>query len=110
MTGLPEPARGLLRALGARLGDDCALLHVAGWDAEPWCSAGLVGARVLLDLTFAGAGAEPAADRLLDGLPDAELALPRGYVLDLAVDADRRERGTAPRVELALSVLVVEED
>ena len=105
MSRRADPVRGAIAALRARLGEG---LRVDASEAEPWYSATFGGTRISLAVTLPG----PDAERLLDGIEEAEMPLPGHFVADLAV-ADRRhsddEEGRTT-VTCTITLLAVEAD
>lgn len=106
---MPRPQRRdcqgrLVTALLALAGDGASLETAT---LRPWCSATFIGAQHRLTLRLAGADALRRADRLANGLPEAELSLPGHIVADLAVDGIRTgEEGT---VLIDLAALTIED-
>ena len=100
MTRRADPVRGAIAALEARLGD---ALRVDSCDAEPWCSATFAGTRLRLAFTLSG----PDADRLLDGIEDAEIPLPGHFVADLAIDDIVRSKDEKGRTTVTCTVTLL---
>ncbi|MFN3944719.1 MAG: hypothetical protein ACK4K7_07305 [Allosphingosinicella sp.] len=103
----PTAATALTRALArgfAALGEGYRLERI---DSRPWASVTFSGARHRLVLRLAGAGAEQAADRFLDGLEEREFQLPGHYVADIARVSDARAGGV---VRIEIEALTVEAD
>lgn len=99
----PDAGVLLERALLRQAADTGIELSIvsAGWTR--WASATFAGARHDLLLS---AAPSPALDAWIAALPEAEFALRRHLVADLAVEACTR---IGDRVELRLGVLTVED-
>ncbi len=109
---MPRPQRrdcqGRLVAALLALAGEGASLEAAS--LRPWCSATFVGAQHRLTLRLAGADAFARADRLANGLPEAELSLPGHVVADLVVDAIRiGDGGDDGAVLIDLAALTIED-
>lgn len=97
----PDAATLLERALVANATQAGCAVAIDAPPPKPWASATFAGARHPLTLS---AAASPALDAWLAGLPEAELALPGHLVVELVVEAVRRE-GAAVTVKIeALTV------
>ena len=76
--------------------------------SRPWTSATFAGVRHDLVFRVEGASAEEEADRVLDGLEDAEFDL-RGHILaDIAL-VSRSSDPSGPSVTIAIEALTVED-
>lgn len=98
----PDIGTALTRAITqqARRADCTVEIVTADW--EQWASATFVGARHQITLA---APLNPAIERWLGGLADAEFAISGHLVADLAINATRK---SADRVEAELEILTVE--
>jgi len=93
-----------------------ALLDLAGGKAEllrhserSWASVTFSGTKHLVALAFTGAEAVAAGEALIDALPEHEFALPRQLVADAAVVAVTHSALPAPRLEVELELLLLDE-
>ena len=82
---LSRAAAGLLRALLQRGGDQRDRILLSEIRSVAWQSLTFVGERHVLRLRVRGPGAEQLVDRLIDGLEDAEFAVPGQIVADIAL-------------------------
>jgi len=82
---LSTAAAGLLRAILARAGIDRDRILLTEFRSVDWQSLTFVGERHEMELRVPGPGADLIADRLTDGLADAEFAIPGHIVADVAV-------------------------
>ena len=83
-------AAALLRALLARAGVDRDRILLTQFRSTDWNSLTFSGERHLIDLRIPGPGASGIADRLLAGLEEAEFAIPRQIVADIAAGSPVR--------------------
>ena len=79
-------AAGLLRALLQRAGVDRDRILLSDFRSVDWNSLTFAGERHMIRLRIPGPGAKAVADSLLDGLEDADFAIPRQIVADIGVD------------------------
>lgn len=93
-----------------------ALLRLGGGHAElvshaerAWASATFSGARHTVRLAFAGTEAVAAGDALIDALPDHEFCLPHHLVADATVIAVEQHLLPAPRMEVDVELLLVDD-
>jgi len=101
-------AMGLLRALlnRAEIGRDRILL--TDWRSTDWQSLTLMGERHCIRLRIPGPGAGEVADRLTNGIEDAEFGIPGHIVADIAVVRRPRARSDGS-VEIGFEALTVVE-
>lgn len=78
-------AAGLLRALLARAGIDRDRILLTDFRSIDWQSLTFVGERHEMELRIPAPNAGPLASLLCDGLADAEFAIPRQIVADIAL-------------------------
>ena len=82
---LSRAASGLLRALLQRIGDRRDRILLSAIESVDWQSLTLVGERHVLQLRIPGPDADVLVSRLIDGIEDAEFAIPGQIVADIAV-------------------------
>lgn len=83
---LTPAAAGLLRGLLARAGVDRNRILLSAFRSTDWHSLTFAGERHEVRLRLPGPGAQAIADRLTDGLSDAEFAIPGQIVADIGLD------------------------
>ena len=105
---LSPAALGLLRALIVRAGVAREQVLLSDWRSTDWQSLTFVGERHEIRLRILGPGAARAAERLLDGLADAEFAIPGQIVADIAAIGPLEARADGS-TELALEALTISE-
>ena len=88
---LSAPAAALLRALIIRAALPRDRVLLTQWDSVDWHSLTFVGERHTAILRLTGTDALCAAQRLSDGLPDAEFDLPGHIVADIAIAGMRED-------------------
>ena len=104
---LSVAAAGLLRALLARAGVDRQRVLLAHFRSEEWHSNTLSGERHEIELRVTGRDAPDIARRLIDGIEEADFAVPRQIVADIAVT--RPPEGEDGITSLALEALTIAE-
>jgi hypothetical protein len=82
---LSRAASGLLRALLLRIGDRRDRILLSGIESVDWQSLVFVGERHVLQLRIPGPDADLLVGRLIDGIEEAEFAIPGQIVADIAV-------------------------
>jgi hypothetical protein len=80
---LSPAAAGLLRALLARTGIDRHRILLTELRSTDWQSLTFIGERHVMELRVPGPDAEQLAQRLTDGLEDAEFDIPGHIVADI---------------------------
>lgn len=110
-----KPPRAARRGPAERLRDE--LQALAGGYAEflshsekNWASVTFAGTRHRIALAFAGADAIEAAESFIAFLPEHEFALPKQLVADAAVVAVDHRIGPAPRMEVEVELLLLDEE
>ncbi len=83
---LSPAAAGLLRALLARAGIDRNRILLTDFRSTDWQSLTFVGERHEMELRVPGPGADQLAERLIDGLKDAEFSIPGQIVADIGLE------------------------
>lgn len=78
-------AAGLLRALLARAGVDRNRILLTDFRSVDWNSLTFSGERHSVSLRIPGPGAEAIAQRLADGLEEADFAIPGQIVADITL-------------------------
>lgn len=78
-------AAGLLRALLARAGVDRNRILLSDFRSIDWNSLTFAGERHQISLRIPGPGAAPVAALLVEGLADADFAIPGQIVADIAL-------------------------
>ena len=78
-------ASGLLRALLHRAGDERDRILLSEIHSVDWHSLTLAGERHLITLRIPGPDAERMVHKFIDGIEDAEFAIPGHIVADIAV-------------------------
>ena len=96
---LSAAAAGLLRALLVRAGVSRNRILLSAFESVDWQSLTLAGERHRIRLRIPPPDSHEIADRLTNGLQDAEFAIPGQIVADIALVG-------APRVEADGSVTV----
>jgi hypothetical protein len=106
--GLSPAAAGLLRAIirRGRCERDRILLTEAL--STEWQSLTFVGERHRLQVRIAGTDAGEIADRIANGLAEAEFAIPGQIVADVGCDGER-EIGEDGSISLLIEALTVED-
>jgi len=84
---LSVAAAGLLRALLARTGVDRDRILICGWTSVDWQSLTFVGERHEAVFRVTGPGASRLVAMIVDGLEEAEFAIPGQIVADIAASA-----------------------
>jgi hypothetical protein len=109
MKALPmsAAASGLLRALLARAGVARDRIFLISLDSREWHSLTFVGERHAIALRIPAPEAEVIAERIVQGLEDAEFVIPRQIVADIAVR--ERSGGDDGSVTLTIEALTVAE-
>jgi hypothetical protein len=113
----PEaPSRGPRPARRPWLPLLSALLDLAQGKAElirhsesPWASVTFAGSRHTVALAFAGVEAVKAGETLITALPEHEFNLPGQLVADAAVTAVTHSLLPKPRLEIELTLLLLED-
>ena len=104
-----SPAAGaLLRALIARAGVDRNRILLSDVHSTDWQSLTFAGERHEIRLRILGPNSAGVAERLLDGLADAEFAIPGQIVADIAASG-QPEAHADGSTELALEALTISE-
>lgn len=101
LTGTPGR---LAAALAERGGCDPAIEQLR---SRPWASVSFTGARHRLTLRLSGEEAREAADRIAEGLEEAEFDLGPDLLVDIAV-VERED--AADEVSLTIEALTVDAD
>ncbi len=83
---LSPAAAGLLRALLARAGIDRDRILLTDFRSTDWQSLTFIGERHEMELRVPGPGADRLAERLIDGLKDAEFSIPGQIVADIGLE------------------------
>ena len=99
-------ASGLLRALLDRAGDQRNRILLSDIHSVDWQSLTLAGERHLVTLRIPGLDAERMVDDFIDGIEDAEFAIPGHIVADIAV-AGTPTRALDMSVTLEIEALTV---
>ena len=93
-----------------------ALLELAQGQAEllrhserGWASVTFSGTRHTVVLAFAGEAAVSAGETFIDALPEHEFAIPRQLVADAAVVRVDHSQLPAPRLEVEVQLLLLED-
>lgn len=84
---LSPAAAGLLRALLARTGIDRDRILLTDFQSTDWQSLTFVGERHELDLRLPGPNAAQLAERLTEGLSEADFSIPGQILADIAQSA-----------------------
>ena len=82
---MSAPAAGLLRALLARAGVDRNRILLSSFRSTDWNSLTFAGERHKIALRIPGPGAASVAALLVEGLEDADFAIPGQIVADIAL-------------------------
>ena len=88
---LSPAAAGLLRALLARGGVHRDRILLSDFRSTDWQSLTFMGERHVMDLRIPGPDAAALANRLTDGLADAEFAIPGQIVADIGLERPAHE-------------------
>lgn len=99
-------AAGLLRALLGRAGVDRNRILLSNFQSTDWNSLTFTGERHEISLRIPGPGAAAVAALLIDGLDDADFAIPGQIVADIALarpPIDQADGGITLEIE-ALTV------
>lgn len=83
---LSTAAAGLLRALLARAGVERDRILLTEFRSVDWHSLTFAGERHCIDLRVPAPDAALVAGRLVDGLEDAEFAIPGQIVADISIE------------------------
>lgn len=102
-------AAGLLRGLLARAGVERDRILLTEFRSTDWQSLTFVGERHELRLRVTGPQAPSIARRLVDGIEDAELSVPRHTVADIAAVGEPCV-GADGSATVTLEALTVAED
>ena len=105
---MSRAAAGLLRALLKRGGDQGHRILLTEIRSVDWHSLTLAGERHSLGLRIAGPAAELIAASFLNGIEDAEFAIPGQILADIAL-ARPPKRGRDGSVTLQMEALTVVE-
>ena len=105
---LSRAASGLLRALLQRTGGKRDRILLSGIESVDWQSLVFVGERHVLQLRIPGPGADVLASRLIDGIEEAEFAIPGQIVADIAVGGEP-SRALDGSITLAIEALTIAE-
>ena len=105
---LSPAAAGLMRALAFRLGRQSQRMRLTDCRSVDWQSLTFTGQRHRIDLIIAGPDGERWAQRLVEGLEEAELNLPGRFVADITIASPilPRPDGSA---ELAIEALTIQD-
>nr|WP_166176040.1 hypothetical protein [Altererythrobacter segetis] len=111
---LPLP-RGPRRGATERLREELQALarghaEFLSHSEKSWASVTFAGTRHRLDIAFAGEDAVEAAENFIAYLPEHEFTIPRQLVADAAVTAVDHRIGPAPRMEVRIELLLLDED
>ena len=101
-------AAGLLRALLNRAGVDRNRILLTEFRSDDWHSLTLAGERHRIDLRIPGPGAAGIAESLTRDLADADFAIPRQIVADIAVEGAMVEHPDGA-ICLTIEALTIEE-
>ena len=82
---LSVAASGLLRAILARTGVDRDRILICGWTSVDWQSLTFVGERHEAMFRVTGPGATRIVAMIVEGLEDAEFAIPGQIVADIGL-------------------------
>ena len=99
-------AAALFRVLAARAGLAPDRTLLTGVETVEWQSLTLNGERHRIGLRLTGPGSEAAAIAMCDGLEDAELPMPRGFVADIALERPIR-RSVDGAYEIHIEALTI---
>ena len=107
MMKLPmSPAAGLLRALLARAGIDRDRILLTDFRSTDWQSLTFLGERHELELRVPGPDAHSLAERLTDGLADAEFIVPGQIVADINLSGGPRHNADGS-ISLQIEALTI---
>ena len=101
-------AAGMLRSLLRRAGVDRDRILLTEFRSTDWQSLTFIGERHQVRLRIPPPGAARIADSLINGIEDAEFAVPGHVVADIALICDPEEQPDGS-ILLALEALTVEE-
>ncbi len=101
-------ASGLLRALLCRAQVSRDRILLTDWRSTDWQSLTLIGERHRIRLRIPGPGAMEVAERITDGLEEAEFNISGQIVADIQQPAASRAMADGS-VELSIEALTVEE-
>lgn len=99
-------AAALFRVLVARAGLAPDRTLLIGVETVEWKSLTMDGERHRIGLRLTGPGADKAAAALCDGLEEAELPMPRGFVADIALERPVR-RSVDGAYEIHIEALTI---
>ena len=105
---LSPAAAGLLRALLARAGIDRDRILLTDFRSVDWQSLTFVGERHEMELRIPPPGAQLLAERLSNGLADAEFAIPRQIVADIGLERPLSHNGDGS-ITLHIEALTIAE-
>jgi hypothetical protein len=105
---LSPAALGLLRALIARTGIPRERVLLSECRSTDWQSLTFEGERHEIRLRILGPDSATATERLLDGLAEAEFAIPGQIVADIAVTGAAQTHADGG-IELGLEALTISE-
>ena len=105
---LSPVAAGPLRALLARAGIDRDRILLTEFRSADWHSLTFAGERHRIDLRIPGPGAAAVAELLTRDLGEAEFAIPRQIVADIAVEGAMIQHPDGA-ISLTVEALTVEE-
>ncbi|HEU4499591.1 MAG TPA: hypothetical protein VFR60_09660 [Sphingomicrobium sp.] len=83
---LSPAAAGLLRALISRTGIDRHRILLTNYRSVDWQSLTFIGERHEMELRIPGPEAESIMARMIDGLSDAEFAIPGQIIADIGLE------------------------
>jgi hypothetical protein len=106
---MSQAAAALLRALVARSGVDRERILLIGLETVDWQSLTFNGERHEISLRVAGPGSRAIADRICDGLEDAEFTI-RGVIVADIGRAGEIEQAPDGSALLTIEALTVRED
>ena len=102
---MSQAAAGLLRALLQRAGISREAVLLTSYRSTEWHSLTFAGERHEIELRIP-APAEAVVARLLDGLADAEFAIPGHFVADISLDGAPCHHGDGA-VTLGIEALTI---
>jgi len=102
-------AAALLRVLIARAGAPRDRILLSDAQSVDWRSLTFTGERHQLELRITGPGSRPIAERMCDGLEDAEFSIPGLIVADIAV-ASAPSLSLDGSIKLTIEALTVTAD
>ena len=101
-------AAGLLRALLARAGIERDRILLTEFRSTDWQSLTFIGERHELEVRVPGPEADSLAERLTDGLADAEFSVPGQIVADINVASGTRHNADGS-ISLQIEALTIAE-